>query len=335
MDLRPRPPRHAFTLIELLVVIAIIAILIALLVPAVQKVREAAARTSCSNNLRQLAVAVHSYESVYKRLPPAGTGYGWCSSNAGGTGDAAIQNLSGWVLVLPYFEQGALASRLNTKLAFANQNTGYCCGYTGNANGALAGNATTDGNGALMSTVIPLMQCPSDSGNPVMAASSAYGPGGSLTGAKTSYDFVTSQNDSGLGTNGCNYWKRNAGAARYIFGENSDTKLVQITDGTSNTFMLGENTFEVYNGRSSCWGYRGWVMTGVDPAAGINNWSYPGTTAIPGRLGSWGRAGSLHTGGCFFAMGDASVRFVSETLTTTALIQAARMQDGSAPNLDQ
>src|SRR5437870_8936016 len=96
--------RSAFTLIELLVVIAIIAILIALLVPAVQKVREASARTHCQNNLKQLALGVIGYEGVYKRFPPAGKGYGWCL-NPASFGDAVIYNLNGWVLVLPFIEQ--------------------------------------------------------------------------------------------------------------------------------------------------------------------------------------------------------------------------------------
>ena len=337
MSQRIRQDRSGFTLIELLVVIAIIAILIGLLVPAVQKIRDSAARAQCQNNLKQLALACHNYEGVYKVLPPAGKGYGWCSSNPGGTGDSAILNMSGWVLVLPYVEQMGLARRLNINAAFSNQNTGYCCGLTGNHNGALAGNAAANGNGALMSVQLPIFICPADSGDRVQPASSAYGPGGSLTGQHSTYDFITSENDSGLSQsgNGCNYWRRASSAVRYIFGENSSTRITSIADGTSNTFLLGETTVTVYNGRASCWGYRGWVMTGVDPAAGINVWSYYGyITPEVGRLGSWGRAGSLHTGGCNFAMADGSVRFVWESTSNTILLQTARMADGYSPNLD-
>src|SRR5438128_2366877 len=108
---RRRVRRSAFTLIELLVVIAIIAILIALLVPAVQKVREAAARTQCINNLKQLALACHSYHDNKKLLPPAylvGRGIGWNDENNIGPT---------WVvLILPYFDQGALYTQYGASI---------------------------------------------------------------------------------------------------------------------------------------------------------------------------------------------------------------------------
>src|SRR5262249_43091199 len=173
--------------VERAVVMAIIAILIGLLVPAVQKVRESAARAQCQNNLKQLALACHNYEGVFKALPPAGKGYGWCSSTPGGTGDHVILNLSGCVLVLPYIEQAALGHRLNVTGAFSTKTTGYCGGFPGNANGTLAGSAATNGNGALMSTVLPIFICPSDAGDRVQPAGSAYGPGGSLTGQHSNY----------------------------------------------------------------------------------------------------------------------------------------------------
>jgi prepilin-type N-terminal cleavage/methylation domain-containing protein len=321
--------RRAFTLIELLVVIAIIAILIGLLLPAVQKVRAAAARMACSNKLKQLALACHNYENANSKLPPAGVGYGWCIVSGPYAGDSQVLNLNGLVLLLPYIEQDNLFKKLNTQSAFGNQKTGYCCSYVGNTNGALVGDATTNGNGAQMATAIQSFLCPSDSGNILQGPGAAYGPGGSLDGAKTNYDFVTSTNDFN-----CNYWRAAPGSARYIFGENSGTRMTDITDGTSNTFMLGETTRTVYNGRTASWGYRGWVMTGIDPRAGINDWTFTGITPVPGQLGSWGRAGSLHTGGCHFAMGDASVRFVRETTGAGPLTQAAMMSDGSVTTLN-
>src|SRR5436190_7923384 len=107
-----RPRSAGFTLIELLVVIAIIAILIALLVPAVQKVREAAARSSCQNNLRQIGLAMHMYQDTARVLPK-----GWVTCVTGGTTVAPSPGWSWAILILPYIEQGALYTTINPDIA--------------------------------------------------------------------------------------------------------------------------------------------------------------------------------------------------------------------------
>jgi prepilin-type processing-associated H-X9-DG protein len=304
------------------VVIAIIAILIAMLLPAIQKAREAANRARCQNNLKQLALAVHNYESGMRELPPAGVGYGWCGT---GNGDTAILNMSGWVLLLPYIEQDATASKLNKKSTFSN--------YTAQSPaGALVGDATTNGNGAIAnSTPIPTLMCPSDGGKKQCTSGPAYTPGSGLNGYRTSYDFVTYAYGE---YSNCQTWRNASLTSKYMFGQDSNLKITEIKDGTSNTLMLAETTFDVLNGHGTAWAYRGWVMTGIDPGNGINDWSYNGSAGTAGIVGSWGRAGSAHANGCHFAMGDGSVKFLKETLSTTILTQAALIADLNTPLLD-
>ncbi|NUQ66406.1 MAG: DUF1559 domain-containing protein, partial [Pirellulales bacterium] len=123
---------------------------------------------------------------------------------------------------------------------------------------------------------------------------------------------------------------------RRMFGINSYSSLNDVKDGTANSVMLAETTRLVYNGNGTAWGHRGWVQTGHDlaqdhgQARGINDWMYgfdPATKKV-GRLGNWGTTGSLHPGGAHFALGDASVRFISQTTEFSILTRLAYITDG-------
>jgi prepilin-type N-terminal cleavage/methylation domain-containing protein/prepilin-type processing-associated H-X9-DG protein len=344
--------RRGFTLIELLVVIAIIAVLIALLLPAIQKVREAANRIKCTNNLKQLALAINAYESAIGCLPPSCTGLGWCSSTAGGTGDKNITNMSGWILLLPYFEQGGLYNQLNLNAPFCDEapQTGcvQCCSLVLNANGTLGGGqpapnntATTDGNGALMSTYLAVFVCPSDIGARLTGPGGPMcttAPGNNLKGQLTNYDFVTQNNELGTAnSNNCNVWKTLSPKARYPFGQNSNCRITEISDGTTNTFMIAESLVQNAGNTANAWGYRGWCQYGTNPGGGygINTWATSGGSKVIGKLSWYGTAGSLHPGGCNFAMCDASVRFVSQNVNNQPLMDASFYANGISPSLDQ
>jgi prepilin-type N-terminal cleavage/methylation domain-containing protein/prepilin-type processing-associated H-X9-DG protein len=354
LSLRP-PRRPAFTLIELLVVIAIIAVLIGLLLPAVQKVRDAAARTQCQNKLKQLALACHNYESANNVLPPAGMNYGFC---AGANGERQVLNMAGWVLVLPYVEQQGLYSQLDLKQAFCDviwDNAGAIRNTNGDYSVPPWSGGTTQ-NIPLMNTRLSIFECPSDPGPRESTPQNmpnrygAQGPASSgLSGQRTNYDFITRAGED-FGT--CNWQRNQPPGNRYMFGENSRTKISDVKDGTSNTFMIGETTVEPRcNGWGPVWGYRGWVMTGLDPwrstsGQAINDWSLiaswttcgtPGgpNPPRPGRLGDWGRVGSFHPGGAHFAFGDGSVRFVRETLNRDQGRLLSLISSGQVlPNLD-
>jgi len=303
-----RSPRRGFTLIELLVVIAIIAVLIGLLLPAVQKVREAAARMKCSNNLKQLALACHNYHDTHGTLPRNGNALGLTNSHgANGTGccGVAAPRWSWLARVLPYVEQDNLARKANVPVNRLNQDA-----------------ATRE----VLATVLNVLTCPSDTTTQRQRTNSAD-LGGVLV-AVTSYKGVSGSNwgtdffptESSFSTP-----YRNRGANGSFNGlENGDgifwradvrkgnLTLLSILDGTSNTYMIGEDVPELI-----AW----------------NAWAYPngaiGTVAIPpntgitipplgtGGFGQWPTRYSFrsrHTGGLQFAMADGSVRFVRESI---------------------
>ncbi|MBI1349133.1 DUF1559 domain-containing protein [bacterium] len=317
--------RRGFTLIELLVVIAIIAILIALLLPAVQQAREAARRTQCKNNMKQIGLALHNYHDTHSIFPfsTASDGYSY------GNSAPLIKNHRGWSMLLPYFEQAPLYNKFDFNVAAGERTTGT---------GVLQGSPSTI-NQTLVSKKLEFLLCPSDNGNPIYtSADSTYGISATAAaagyyGAKTNYDFsiYTSWWTTA--------WVGQPINERRLFGKDSNSKIRDMKDGTSNTVAVVETTLEVYDGQTPKWGYASHVGMGIDLASGnsrfINDWlcctwgsppnSYSNT---PGRLGEWGTAGSTHTGGCHVLMGDGAVRFISENIDNVTRTSLAAIADG-------
>jgi prepilin-type N-terminal cleavage/methylation domain-containing protein/prepilin-type processing-associated H-X9-DG protein len=362
MKLIPRNrTRNAFTLIELLVVIAIIAILIGLLLPAVQKVREAAARSTCQNNLKQMGVAVHNYESAYQYLPTSGKGI---DASAAGINGVNFDVNSTFTQLLPYVEQEA-AYRLFNLI------------YPYNASTAVTA-APTNRQGA--QTQIKTFLCPS---NPTRIDDTfgygqtdymplAYTDLITLTGATT---FVASP-----GTPTVLKYEAMLAPQRMLLNANTPTftaalspitkngarsTLISALDGTSNTFMIIEavgrqqtwtspyndftaNVQDSNGGRrvSNRWadpesadgvsGPTGDTITGGGIAK-VNNNPTPrgGPTTCPWatvyNCGPNNEPFSFHTGGSNVVLGDGSVRFVRDSIAPVVLRDSITKSGGEVP----
>jgi hypothetical protein len=185
-----------------------------------------------------------------------------------------------------------------------------------------------------------------------MATGGAYGitPTDTKLGAKTCYEFSTKPSMEFSGApNGWNTWYSNNGVSQYraLFGQNSDSNFAMIQDGASNTVAFIETPLYVQNGNGNAWGYRAWVMDGVTLydnyanwplqqtplcSSPVNCWTYSTNPANfqPGRVATWGSAGSLHPTGCNTVLADGSVRFVTEFTSLLILSRLCNIADGGA-----
>ena len=328
-----RRARSGFTLVELLVVIAIIGILVGLLLPAVQAAREAARRMQCSNNLKQLGLAVLNYETIHKVFPPAIVGSGRYNSAAYHPTHGGIKNTTGWAMLLPFVEATALHSKYNFNVC-SSQSSPYSIPVTG----------LDTVNDGLYNARLPFLECPT---HPEAGEISNNLPGTTdfysrRNARRTSYFFSAGQNTDYDNR----YEAYNATITQGMFGNDGAAKLSNATDGLSNSIAIGEGAGGRWKQSTHYgpWGMTGThtcchgrvvatVTTGVltPTAVDAQNWRinarYTGDAL--GRSYAWG-FNSLHTGGAQFVFGDGSVHFLSETLDYPTLCYLAFIHDANS-----
>ena len=321
------PARRAFTLIELLVVTAIIAVLIGLLLPAVQKVREAAARTKCTNNLKQLGLAMHTHHDTQKYFPPGYEQKPGIDPATGATIPAFRFRWGAFAKLTPYLEQ---------------TNVYNACDLTNSMYDAAGNVVNSKGNQLAVSLSVPILLCPSDSGG---RPDPTYGP--------TNYAVCV-----GSGRNGASRLDVPAVAtdlpADGVFYKGSKTTIAGILDGTSTTAMAGETllgtgvtpvpdlavapTDPMKRKRTYIWIGGGGLMTAAkcdektapafrpdrntrwadgDAYQTLYDHGYtpnPATMDCISTSANWKAARSNHTGGVNELMCDGSVKFVGDTV---------------------
>lgn len=309
------PGRSGFTLIELLVVIAIIAVLIGLLVPAVQKVREAANRMKCTNNLKQFGLAAHGYQDV-NGFFPAGR-FGCDGSGAPCANDAANSvnrgGASGFVALLPFIELDNIHKLIGTTIPTVPWPT------TDN-------NTWRTTNKVSLETRPAVMVCPSDT---AQASVTNTGLGPTINAAIGSYAFVTGTNGPSQGISFAVKYDNNG-----MFVYRNTRRIADITDGTSNTLAIGEVSDGHLGPNVNIW------SVGSRHAHSLRTTENPINTP-PGTGITYNDAGtrrngafmSRHSGGANFLLADSSVRFLSQNIGMTEYRNASTIRGGESTNL--
>jgi prepilin-type N-terminal cleavage/methylation domain-containing protein/prepilin-type processing-associated H-X9-DG protein len=297
-----RRERTGFTLIELLVVIAIIAILIALLVPAVQKVREAAARSQCENNLKQLALGMHNFHDFYQVLPYCRTG-GHSQDNT-------------WaVIILPFIEQGPLYTNWFT-FAFGNlDGPDIVSVIPAISINDLRFNKAIRTASAPLNNLVPAYFCPSR-----RAPQYCEAPMGSNLGGACS-DYAAVGGDNNL----------NDGAFHINDLYGTGVKLTQITDGTSGTLLMGEKHLQLADlGQGT---YDGCIYSASPSGLSFRQAGTAHPLALGPEDAQNGQFGSWHTGVVNFAFCDGHVAGLTTSISGSTLgFLATRASGDTVPD---
>jgi prepilin-type N-terminal cleavage/methylation domain-containing protein len=320
--------RTAFTLVELLVVIAIIGILVALLLPAIQAAREAARRAQCQNNLKNLGLALHAYHDGNKKFPPAVVVRPYTGAAPDSTSNGSQQFANWAIMILPYIEEQALADSFVISLTGPPLNPSDT--YT---------RVTADINRVPRGTELEVMLCPSDRG----LGNKYEGSGNALTSGNGNWAR------GNYGLNGFQFWP---GGFDWALGGwddfssgigaiNQSNSFAKITDGASKTVMLAEmrvglsnndrrgvwamalcgssyhcnHVSNCYVTLNSCAGGEDDILDGDDVITELGENFLRSECMMP--FGAGDQSGqsvvrSVHPGGAFVALADASVRFISD-----------------------
>jgi prepilin-type N-terminal cleavage/methylation domain-containing protein/prepilin-type processing-associated H-X9-DG protein len=330
MAMVARPRSLAFTLVELLVVIAIIGVLIALLLPAVQRVREASNRIRCVNNLKQLGVAAHQFEDAHGRIPP---GYLGPKPNVFDPNNyTSFQLLGCLAFLLPYYEADAIRSKLTSNFDLKYPPDG------GIKNLAWWWKST---DWTMAQARIALLHCSSDAnlyesltdgplkfhgvaGIVIQYGESSYiswfaPPNDHMPVGRTNYAGVAGANGKDAYTadkNSCkdDFGGKGADLSKYegLFTNRARNSLSKVPDGTSNTLLFGEGvggTMQFGYGRDTAWSWMGVGAIATKFGLGQPGLPYEGGTP-PKQLGgsSWSNFSSRHPAGVNFCFADGSVR---------------------------